>query len=134
MADPERTVGVLTRLRDIGVRLAIDDFGTGQSSLAYLRRLPVQTLKIDRSFIAGLTKDDASRSIVRATIEVGHALGLVVTAEGVEDNAQLVALQELGCDNAQGYFIARPMSAPEVPAWLAAHPANEFERARPTPA
>jgi diguanylate cyclase (GGDEF)-like protein/PAS domain S-box-containing protein len=134
MADPERTVGVLTRLRDIGVRLAIDDFGTGQSSLAYLRRLPVQTLKIDRSFIAGLTKDDASRSIVRATIEVGHALGLVVTAEGVEDSAQLVALQELGCDNAQGYFIARPMSGPEVPAWLAAHPANALERARPTPA
>ena len=121
MADPERTLGVLTRLHDIGVRLAIDDFGTGQSSLAYLRRLPVQILKIDRSFITGLVEDDTSASIVKATIDVGHALGLVVVAEGVEDERQLLAVRTLGCDHAQGYLIARPMSDVDVPGWLATH-------------
>jgi diguanylate cyclase (GGDEF)-like protein len=92
--------GVLTRLNDVGVRIAIDDFGTGHSSLAYLRRLPVQTLKIDRSFIAGVATDDASRSIVKATIDLGHALGLEVTAEGVEEAGQLLALRALGGDHA----------------------------------
>ena len=121
MADPERTLGVLMRLHDIGVRLAIDDFGTGQSSLAYLRRLPVQILKIDKSFIAGLVEDDTSASIVKATIDVGHALGLAVVAEGVEDERQLLAVRALGCDHAQGFLIARPMSDSDIPGWLAAH-------------
>jgi diguanylate cyclase (GGDEF)-like protein/PAS domain S-box-containing protein len=129
MANPERTLGVLIQLHDIGVRIAIDDFGTGHSSLAYLRRLPVQTLKIDRTFIAGLAKDAASGSIVKATIELGHALGLVVVAEGVEEERQLLALRALGCDHAQGHLIARPMSAAEVPIWLAAHPAVPYEHA-----
>jgi diguanylate cyclase (GGDEF)-like protein/PAS domain S-box-containing protein len=128
MADPERTIGVLMQLRDIGVRLAIDDFGTGHSSLAYLRRLPVNTLKIDRTFIAGVTSDRASRAIVKATIELGHALGLDVVAEGVEEGGQLLAVQELGCDLAQGYLIARPMDGSEVPAWFATHPALPYER------
>ena len=126
MADPDRTATVLKRLRDIGVRLAIDDFGTGQSSLAYLRRLPVQTLKIDRSFISGLAKDDASRSIVKATIEMGHALGLEVTGEGVEDADQLETLRALGCDHAQGYLMARPMSGADIPFWLARHASDEY--------
>jgi diguanylate cyclase (GGDEF)-like protein/PAS domain S-box-containing protein len=121
MADPERTLGVLQRLHDVGVRIAIDDFGTGHSSLAYLRRLPVQELKIDRSFIAGLATDASSGSIVKATIELAHALGLLVTAEGVEEEEQLLALRALGCDHAQGYLIARPMSEAEVTGWLAAH-------------
>jgi diguanylate cyclase (GGDEF)-like protein/PAS domain S-box-containing protein len=127
MADPERTLRVLTRLHDTGVQLAIDDFGTGHSSLSYLRRLPVQTLKIDRSFIAGLTKDDAGRSIVKATVELGHALGLEVTAEGVEDEGQLQAVRDLGCDHAQGFLIARPMTEADVPGWFAAHPAVPYE-------
>jgi diguanylate cyclase (GGDEF)-like protein/PAS domain S-box-containing protein len=127
MAEPERTLRVLLRLHDLGVHLAIDDFGTGHSSLAYLRRLPVQTLKIDRSFVAGLTRDEASRSIVKATVELGHALGLEVTAEGVEDDEQLRAVRELGCDHAQGFLIARPMSAADMPSWFASHPAVPHE-------
>jgi diguanylate cyclase (GGDEF)-like protein len=119
MAEPDRTLRVLLRLHDLGVQIAIDDFGTGHSSLAYLRRLPVHTLKIDRSFVAGLTRDDASRSIVKATVDMGHALGLEVTAEGVEEAGQLQAVGDLGCDHAQGYFIARPMSASDIPGWFA---------------
>ena len=123
MAEPDRTLRVLMRLHELGVHVAIDDFGTGHSSLSYLRRLPVQTLKIDRSFVAGLTRDEASRSIVKATVELGHALGLSVTAEGVEDDGQLQAVRELGCDHAQGFLIARPMPASDIPRWLAAQPA-----------
>jgi EAL domain-containing protein (putative c-di-GMP-specific phosphodiesterase class I) len=86
-------------------------------------------LKIDRSFIAGLAKDDASRSIVKATIELGHALGLKVTAEGVEDDDQLQLLRALGCDHAQGYFIARPMAGSAIPVWLRTHAAAAGARA-----
>jgi diguanylate cyclase (GGDEF)-like protein len=128
MADPERTIGVLMQLDDIGVHIAIDDFGTGHSSLAYLRRLPVHSLKIDRTFIAGLAHDPASRSIVKATIELGHALGLVVVAEGIEHQEELDAARALGCDQAQGYFIARPMGEAEIPLWLAAHAGAEYKR------
>ena len=128
MADPERTISVLMQLHDIGVHIAIDDFGTGHSSLAYLRRLPVHSLKIDRTFIAGLAHDPASRSIVKATIELGHALGLVVVAEGIEHQEELDAARELGCDQAQGYFIARPMSEAEIPQWLATHAGAQYER------
>jgi diguanylate cyclase (GGDEF)-like protein len=119
MTDPEQTRAALERLRATGVRIAIDDFGTGHSSLAYLSRLPVDALKIDRTFVADLTKDVASGSIVKAAVEVGHALGLVVVAEGVEDEGQLLALQALGADRAQGHFIARPMAADKVQPWLA---------------
>jgi EAL domain-containing protein (putative c-di-GMP-specific phosphodiesterase class I) len=119
MADPEHTLAVLRQLRDMGVRIAIDDFGTGYSSLGYLRRLPVDALKIDRSFVGGLPHDAASLSIVKATIELGHSLGLTVVAEGVEHDAQLAALRELGCDWAQGYRIARPMPSGDVQGWLA---------------
>ncbi|HTH71447.1 MAG TPA: EAL domain-containing protein [Candidatus Saccharimonadales bacterium] len=131
MADPERTISVLMQLHDIGVHIAIDDFGTGHSSLSYLRRIPVHSLKIDRTFIAGLAHDPASRSIVKATIELGHALGLVVVAEGIEHQEELDAARELGCDQAQGYFIARPMSEADVPLWLAAHAGAQFERDQP---
>jgi len=128
MADPERTISVLMQLHDIGVHIAIDDFGTGHSSLSYLRRIPVHSLKIDRTFIAGLAHDPASRSIVKATIELGHALGLVVVAEGIEQQEELDAARELGCDQAQGYFIARPMSAADIPLWLATHAGADYER------
>jgi EAL domain-containing protein (putative c-di-GMP-specific phosphodiesterase class I) len=85
-------------------------------------------LKIDRTFIAGLAHDPASRSIVKATIELGHALGLVVVAEGIEHQEELDAARALGCDQAQGYFIARPMGEAEIPLWLAAHAGAEYKR------
>ena len=118
MSDPDQTLVVLGLFRELGVRIAIDDFGTGYSSLAYLGRLPVDALKIDRSFIAGLLDNAASESIVRATIDLAHGLGLTVVAEGVETAEQLVRLREMGCDRAQGFGIGRPMRAPDLAAWL----------------
>ena len=99
---------VLRSLKDQGVRLAIDDFGTGGSSLTYLRRFPFDELKVDRSFIAGLGRSAADDAIVSATIDMAHALGMVVAAEGVETDRQRSRLRELGCDRAQGYYLAPP--------------------------
>ncbi|HTE59238.1 MAG TPA: bifunctional diguanylate cyclase/phosphodiesterase, partial [Solirubrobacteraceae bacterium] len=121
MHDPEDSLAVLERLAALGVRLSVDDFGTGHSSLAYVARLPVVELKIDRTFVvAGLDGETANRSIVATTIELGRRLGLRVVAEGVEDDATLASLRALGCDHAQGYGIARPMPAAAVPGWVAA--------------
>ena len=117
MADPESTLAMLTHIRDLGVRLSIDDFGTGYSSLAYLRRLPVDTLKIDRAFVTAMRSDPRSASIVRGATELAHALGLVVVAEGVEDEETLRGLRELGCDFAQGYHFGRPMPATDFAKW-----------------
>jgi diguanylate cyclase (GGDEF)-like protein len=111
MQDPAHSLAVLEQLAATGVRLSVDDFGTGHSSLAYLERLPVTALKIDRGFVAGLDGDTANRSIVTMTIELGHRLGLEVIAEGVEDDPTLGILRGLGCDLAQGFGIARPMPA-----------------------
>jgi diguanylate cyclase (GGDEF)-like protein/PAS domain S-box-containing protein len=119
MSEPERILSCLERLRDIGVRLAIDDFGTGSSSLAYLHRLPIHACKIDRSFIRRLTTEASSVAIVRATIELAHALGLRVIAEGVEDAATFNVLRGMGCDLAQGFFIAEPMADNATEPWLA---------------
>jgi diguanylate cyclase (GGDEF)-like protein len=121
MIDPVEGLAVLEELAGLGVRLSVDDFGTGHSSLAYLERLPVAALKIDRSFMAGLAERRAGASIVTATIELGHRLGLDVVAEGVEDEATLAALRGLGCDLAQGFLIGRPMPAAALREW-AAHP------------
>ena len=118
MADPRRVIDVLHRLRATGVEAAIDDFGTGYSSLAYLADLPVNTLKIDRSFVSGLLAGERRAAIVKATVELAHALGLKVVAEGIEDEPTWNALLALGCDSAQGYFIAKPMAASELDAWL----------------
>ena len=104
----------IAALRALGVTLAIDDFGTGYSSLAYLKRFPISTLKIDRSFIAGLQHGAEDAAIVRAIIVMGHSLGLQVVAEGVEDEAQRQVLREVGCDQLQGYLIGRPMPAGEL--------------------
>jgi diguanylate cyclase (GGDEF)-like protein len=121
MRDPERSLAVLHDLARLGIRLSVDDFGTGHSSLAYLARLPVAALKIDRAFMAGLDTEAANRSIVSTTVELGQRLGLEVVAEGVEDDAVLAILRVLGCDLAQGFGIARPMPAAEVPGWAASH-------------
>ncbi len=123
MSDPERALRVLARLREMGVRADIDDFGTGYSSLAYLQRLPVDAVKIDRSFVGRMTSDDGSAVIVRSTIELCHNLGLAVVAEGVEDRETWERLVALGCDEAQGYYLTAALAAPELERWLAERPA-----------
>jgi diguanylate cyclase (GGDEF)-like protein/PAS domain S-box-containing protein len=110
MDDPESVVGVLTALKDLGIRLAIDDFGTGYSSLSYLRHFPVDALKIDRSFVRGLGHDDDDDATVRLIIHLARNLGLVVVAEGVETDEQLEELISLECDRAQGFYFARPVT------------------------
>jgi EAL domain-containing protein (putative c-di-GMP-specific phosphodiesterase class I) len=101
----------------MGVRLALDDFGTGYSSLAYLKRLPVDELKIDRSFVLGLAGSASDGEIVRSTVGLGHNLGLSIVAEGVEDESSLAFLRDVGCDIAQGFFIAKPMPAESIVEW-----------------
>ncbi|MCS6787304.1 MAG: bifunctional diguanylate cyclase/phosphodiesterase [Thiobacillaceae bacterium] len=118
MHDPEHSAQLLERIADMGVAVAIDDFGTGYSSLAYLRRLPVCELKIDRVFVKDMCANRQDYVIVRSTIDLAHNLGLQVVAEGVEDNATLALLVEMGCDRAQGYHYARPMPAQELEHWL----------------
>jgi diguanylate cyclase (GGDEF)-like protein len=122
MADPERAIQALRRLRDLGVRLSIDDLGTGYSSLAYLQRLPVDEIKIDRSFLqrADLDALDDSVAIIGAIVDLGHRLGREVVAEGVEDEASWATLRTLGCDSAQGYWMSRPMPTQDFLPWLEA--------------
>ena len=114
MEDPAHALAALQRLHDAGVYLSIDDFGTGYSSLAYLKRLPVDEIKIDRSFISSLTVDARDRLIVASTVSLGRALGLDVVAEGVEDEQTAAALQTLGCDLAQGFHFGRPEPDPPL--------------------
>ncbi|VXB44880.1 conserved hypothetical protein [Luteimonas sp. 9C] len=114
MRDVERCSHLLAQLRAGGVRIAIDDFGTGYSSLAYLRQLPVDAIKIDRSFIRDMVGDLRARRIVGTMIELAHDLDLVVVAEGIEDEATLALLQDAGCDAVQGYLIGRPALADDV--------------------
>jgi diguanylate cyclase (GGDEF)-like protein/PAS domain S-box-containing protein len=118
MADPERANQVLQQLHAMGVGIAIDDFGTGYSSLSYLKRFPAQTVKIDRSFISGLPSDSDDTAITQAVIAMAHSLGLTVVAEGVETAAQLALLRKMGCDEAQGYLLGRPMPASDLAARL----------------
>jgi diguanylate cyclase (GGDEF)-like protein len=118
MSDPARATDILQRLHDLGVGLSIDDFGTGYTSMAYLRRLPVDELKVDRSFVLGMTENEHDAVLVRTAIDLGHNLGLTVVAEGVEQQAHVSALRTLDCDVAQGYHFARPMPAAEVTALL----------------
>jgi diguanylate cyclase (GGDEF)-like protein len=119
LADPFRVRQVLTRLNEMGLRLAIDDFGTGYSSLAYLRQLPVQTIKIDRSFVMDMCESASDATIVRSTIDLGRNLGLDVVAEGVETQEAWDALRLQGCTLAQGYFISKPLPAEELSGLLA---------------
>ena len=122
MANITRTAESLTRLADLGVGLSIDDYGTGYSSLAYLKRLPVDELKIDKSFIMDLAADSANAAIVVSTIRLAHDLGLRVVAEGVEDHQTWDRLRLMGCDVAQGYYLSRPLPPRELEDWLRESP------------
>jgi diguanylate cyclase (GGDEF)-like protein/PAS domain S-box-containing protein len=122
MDDVDTTIGAISALKGLGVTLSIDDFGTGYSSLGYLKRFPVDAVKVDRSFIDGLGADPEDSAIVAAVVSLGHALGLTVIAEGVETDRQLAELRALGCDAAQGYLFARPGPADDL--------ATRFDRAR----
>jgi EAL domain-containing protein (putative c-di-GMP-specific phosphodiesterase class I) len=110
MGDPEQSLDVMTRLHDQGVELSVDDYGTGFSSLAYLRDLPVNELKLDRAFLAA-ADDDRAVAIIRSTVDLAHSLAMRIVAEGVETDANLALIAELGCDAAQGYLLGRPAPA-----------------------
>ena len=119
MADPERAVEVLRKLRELGVSVALDDFGTGYSSLGYLKNLPVDELKLDRSFVAGVASNARDAAIVRATVQLAQAVDMRTVAEGVETVEAWEVLNELGCDRAQGYLLSKPAPASELTGWLA---------------
>jgi len=117
MDDFDHCVELIGRLRDLGFSVSIDDFGTGHSSLSYLRQLPAQQLKIDRSFINDLEHQEDARAVVDAVVRLAHALGLRVVAEGVETSGQRDILLAMRCDELQGFFFARPMPADTLLAW-----------------
>ncbi len=126
MNDPVRAREVLKSLNEMGIQLAIDDYGTGFSSLAYLKLLPVKYLKVDKSFVVDMLEDENDAIIVHSTIELAHNLGLAVVAEGVETQETLVKLRELGCDYAQGFYMAKPMPAIQIGDWLSDHKAADI--------
>jgi EAL domain-containing protein (putative c-di-GMP-specific phosphodiesterase class I) len=121
MENPETAIGQLSALRRLGVKLAIDDFGTGYSSLAYLKLLPIQTLKVDRTFVKDIESDENDAAICAATIALAHNLGLEVVAEGVETETQRKFLTEHKCDYLQGYLFSRPLPAAKATAFLKGH-------------
>ena len=117
-ADPQRALQTMDSLRAMGVHIALDDFGIGYSSLAYLNRLPLDEIKIDKSFVIGMIDDESSATIVRATVDLGHGLGYGVVAEGVENAETRQRLSALGCDAIQGFLVARPMPADQTAEWI----------------
>jgi diguanylate cyclase (GGDEF)-like protein len=139
VSDPERPLAALHRLKELGVRLSVDDFGTGYSSLAFLRRLPVQEVKIDRAFVQGMVTDPGDLAIVRAVIDLSRHFGLSVVAEGVESERTLTLLEEVGCDIGQGFLFSRPLPYERLEAWYAAQteiepaPAGEVRWLRAVP-
>ncbi|WP_329381158.1 putative bifunctional diguanylate cyclase/phosphodiesterase [Streptomyces sp. NBC_01716] len=134
LEDPQRAADTLAGLTGHGVKMSLDDFGTGYSSLVHLRRLPVSELKIDRSFVARLAIDNEDAEIVRCTIDLAHSLGLVVVAEGVEDDETWERLRDLGCDAVQGWLVAAAMPPHEATSWLLARGETGWRRPSPTPA
>ena len=120
MQSPEASIRTLYELKKLGIRISLDDFGTGHSSLAYLKRFPIDTLKIDQSFVRDITRDPDTAAIVTAIIAMGHSLRLKVIAEGVEFTDQATFLKRHNCDQMQGYLINAPMPAAELGAILAA--------------
>ena len=133
MADPDRALSIMQELRALGVRLSVDDFGTGYSSMAYLKILPVDELKVDRSFVSQMNTSVDDTMLVQSAIDLGHNLGMSVVAEGVEDHQTLLALKDLGADVIQGYYLGRPMAGPLLEQWvndrpeavLSSHPARQ---------
>lgn len=121
MSQTDQVMNTLQELADAGIHLSIDDFGTGYSSLSYLRTLPVEKLKIDQCFIVGMEDDPGAQSIVAAIVRLGHSFNLKVIAEGVETAAQLEKLGVIGCDQAQGYYISRPVTADNITTWVKEH-------------
>lgn len=130
LEDPQRAADTLAGLTGHGVKMSLDDFGTGYSSLVHLRRLPVSELKIDRSFVARLAVDTEDAEIVRCTVDLAHSLGLLVVAEGVEDDETWERLRDLGCDAVQGWLVAAAMPADETTAWLLARGSRGWQRPR----
>jgi diguanylate cyclase (GGDEF)-like protein len=124
MSDPQKALPILRELHSLGITLAVDDFGTGYSSLAYLRQLPVDQVKIDKSFVLGMGTDLGDLAVVRSIVELGHSLGLTVVAEGVEEDVARDQLEAMGCDVAQGYLISRPLPEDRLEAWLQARTAR----------
>jgi len=118
MTDPDCAIKVLKKLNDMGVRLSVDDFGTGHSSLSYIQKLPVHEIKIDRAFVGGMHTNQNDKAIVRTSIDMCHALGYEVVAEGVENEEIMDILKTMGCDIAQGYHIAKPMSVDDIILWI----------------
>ena len=118
MRDPEATARRLGRLKDLGVRIAIDDFGTGYSSLAYLRQFPADALKIDRSFIAGMVSSRQSNALLQTLVALGRTLEIETLAEGIEDQAQLSALQRQHCDQGQGFLFSRPLDVEGIESFM----------------
>ena len=134
--DADSSARALQVLKELGVRIAVDDFGTGYSSLTYLKRFPVDTLKIDRSFVDGLDGADqgrGDRAIVAGIVDLAHALGLTTVAEGVESAKQLERLRALGCEQVQGYFLSRPLAGPVAEAWIAEEAVRVTSRLLPAP-
>ena len=126
MADLLQAQRVLDELAALGIRIAIDDYGTGYSSLAYIHRLPVQKLKIDRSFVTNLPNEHSNRIIVQSSIAMAHSLGLSVVAEGAEDEVTCALLAEAGCDLIQGYYLSKPLPPEDLKKWLLQGPLLEF--------
>jgi EAL domain-containing protein (putative c-di-GMP-specific phosphodiesterase class I) len=133
MDDPQRALNTLNRLSALGFKLSIDDFGTGYSSLAYLKRLPVDELKIDKSFVLSMETDVDDAKIVRSTIDLAHNLGLTVVAEGVENAKAWDLLRELNCDQAQGYHMGKPMPATDFVRWSLGWEARQLGSAAAMP-
>ena len=138
MADRDRSREILTRLRRSGVQISVDDFGTGYNSLSYLRDLPIDELKFDRSFVFPMADDARAAALVASIIALAHSLGLRIVAEGVETHVAYTELTRLGCDQAQGYFMSRPVPAAELDHWLSSrrpgHHSAEAPEVRPTAA
>lgn len=130
MGDRERARDILTKLRRLGVRVAVDDFGTGYSSLAYLKELPIDELKLDRSFVTPMSTDTRAAAIVQSTIDLAHSLGMTLVAEGVEDGRTADQLADSGCDEAQGFFFSKALPASELETWLDGHDSSRRESAK----
>jgi EAL domain-containing protein (putative c-di-GMP-specific phosphodiesterase class I) len=129
LANPTRAKAILTELSQLGIRLSIDDFGTGYSSLSYLRQLPVDEIKIDRSFVMNMSEQADDAVIVRSTVDLGRNLGLDVVAEGVESLELWNRLRDLGCKIAQGYYLSRPLPSDQLLEWFQSRRQGESEAA-----